>query len=140
GWDPAFRPNAPKLRAAVVNLCFVLNVIEEPSERIPPLRAAYSLAQRMLLFSTMVTGQETDAHPRPYRDGFLTKANTFQKFYAPGELERLIEETLEVEASTVGLGGGGVFRNDEDAELFEADRNRRRIDWTEISAQLKFSV
>ena len=32
GWDPAFRPNAPKSRAAVVNLGFVLNVIEEPSD------------------------------------------------------------------------------------------------------------
>jgi DNA phosphorothioation-associated putative methyltransferase len=140
GWDPAFRPNAPKSRAAVVNLGFVLNVIEEPSERIATLRDAYSLTERVLVVSTMVTGQETDAHSRPYRDGFLTKANTFQKFYAPGELESLIEETLEVEASTMGLGVCVVFRNDEDAELFEADRNRRRIDWTEISAQLKFSA
>ena len=39
----------------------------------------------------------------------------------------------------MGLGVCVVFRNDEDAEIFEADRNRRRIDWTEISAQLKFS-
>ncbi len=140
GWDPAFRPNAPKSRAAVVNLGFVLNVIEEPSERIATLRDPYSLAERVLLVSTMVSGQETDAHSRPYRDGFLTKSNTFQKFYAPGELERLIEQTLEVEASTVGLGVCVVFRNDEDAELFEANRSRRRIDWTEISAQLKFSV
>jgi DNA phosphorothioation-associated putative methyltransferase len=140
GWDPAFRPNAPKSRAAVVNLGFVLNVIEEPSERIATLRDAYSLAERVLVVSTMVSGQETDAHSRPYRDGFLTKANTFQKFYAPGELENLIEETLEVEASTMGLGVCVVFRNDEDAELFQADRNRRRIDWTEISAQLKFSA
>jgi DNA phosphorothioation-associated putative methyltransferase len=40
----------------------------------------------------------------------------------------------------MGLGVCVVFRKDEDAELFEADRNRRRIDWTEISAQLKFSA
>lgn len=140
GWDPAFRSNAPKSRAAVVNLGFVLNVIEESSERIATLRDAYSLAERLLIVSTMVSGQETGAHSRPYRDGFLTKMNTFQKFYAPGELEGLIEETLGVEASTVGLGVCVVFRNDEDAELFEADRNRRRINWTEISAQLKFSA
>ena len=71
----------------VVNLGYVLNVIEEPAERIATLREAYSLAERVLLVSTMVSGQETDAHSRPYRDGFLTKTNTFQKFYAPGELE-----------------------------------------------------
>ena len=140
GWDPAFRPNAPKTPAAVVNLGYVLNVIEEPAERIATLREAYSLAERVLLVSTMVSGQETDSHSRPYRDGFLTKTNTFQKFYAPGELEGLIEQTLDVEASTLGLGLCVVFRSDDDAELFEANRNRRRIDWTEISAQLKFSA
>ena len=100
GWDPAFRPNTPKTRAAVVNLGYVLNVIEEPRERIATLREAYSLAERALLVSTMASGQETDSHSRPYRDGFLTKTNTFQKFYAPGELESLIEQTLDVEAST----------------------------------------
>lgn len=140
GWDPAFRPTAPKTTAAVVNLGYVLNVIEEPEERIAALREAYGLAERVLLISTMVSGQETDSHSRPYRDGFLTKTNTFQKFYAPGELEDLIEQTLDVEASTLGLGMCVLFRNDDDAELFEANRNRRRIDWTEISAQLKFSA
>ena len=140
GWDPAFRPNAPKTPADVVNLGYVLNVIERPAERVAALREAYSLAKRVLLVSTMVTGQETDSHSRSYGDGFLTKTNTFQKFYAPGELESLIEQTLDVEASTLGLGLCVAFRSDEDAELFEANRNRRRIDWTEISAQLKFSA
>jgi DNA phosphorothioation-associated putative methyltransferase len=140
GWDPAFRPNAPKTPAAVVNLGYVLNVIEDPAERIATLRDAFSLAERVLLISTMASGQETDSHSRPYRDGFLTKTNTFQKFYTPGELEGLIEQALDVEASTLCLGICVVFRSDEDAELFESNRNRRRIDWTEISAHLKFSA
>src|SRR5204863_2254320 len=99
GWDPIFRPNAPKVPAAVVNLGYVLNVIEEPAERIATLREAYSLTKRLLLVSTMVSGQETDAHSRPYRDGFLTKTRTFQKFYVPGELEDLIEQSLDAEAN-----------------------------------------
>ena len=33
---------------------------------------------------------------------FLTKTNTFQKFYAPGELESFIEQALNAEASTLG--------------------------------------
>jgi DNA phosphorothioation-associated putative methyltransferase len=140
GWDPAFRPTAPKLRAAIVNLGYVLNVIKEPTERAEALRNAYSLSERLLIVSTMVSRQETDAHSRPYRDGFLTKANTFQKFYAPGELEGLIEQTLDVEVCTLGLGMCVFFRSDNDAELFEANRNRRLIDWTEISAQLKFAT
>ena len=140
GWDPAFRPNVPKTHAAVVNVGYVLNVIEDPAERVAVLREAYGLAERVLLISTMVRGQETDSHSRPYRDGFLTKTNTFQKFYAPGELEALIEESLDLEPSTIALGVCVAFRTDEDAELFEAGRNRRRIDWTEIGAQLRFSA
>ena len=42
GWDPAFRPNAEKQKATVVNLGYVLNVIEEPAERIAALREAFS--------------------------------------------------------------------------------------------------
>ena len=140
GWDPAFRPNSAKTRATVVNVGYVLNVIEDPAERVAVLREAYGLAERVLLISTMVRGQETDSHSRPYRDGFLTKTNTFQKFYAPGELEALIEESLDLEPSTIALGVCVAFRIDEDAELFEASRNRRRIDWTEIGAQLRFSA
>jgi DNA phosphorothioation-associated putative methyltransferase len=140
GWDPAFRPNVPKVPAAVVNLGYVLNVIEEPSERIAALCEAYSLAQRLLFVSTMVLGQENSAHTRAYQDGFLTKTNTFQKFYAPGELEELIEQTLGTEVITLGIGVCAVFRDQNEAELFEAGRNRRRIDWTEISAQLRFSI
>ena len=140
GWDPAFRPNVPKIPASVVNLGYVLNVIEDPSERIAALREAYSLAQRLLLVSTMALGQEKSAHTRAYQDGFLTKTNTFQKFYAPGELERFIEETLDREANTLGLGICVVFRRDQEAELFEANRRRRRIDWSEISTHLRFST
>jgi DNA phosphorothioation-associated putative methyltransferase len=140
GWDPIFRPDTPKIPAAVVNLGYVLNVIEEPTERTATLREAYSITKRLLLVSTMVSGQENSAHCRAYRDGFLTKTNTFQKFYAPGELEEFIERSIGTEVTTLGLGVCAVFRDQNEAELFEAGRNRRRIDWTQISAQLRFSI
>lgn len=139
GWDPAFRPKAKKEKADVVNLGYVLNVIEEPHERVEALKGAFALAERALVVSTMVAGQETLAHVRPYKDGYLTKSNTFQKFFVPGELEDLIESMLGREAVTLAMGICVVFRDDEDAEQFEASRSRRRIDWSEISAQLQFS-
>jgi DNA phosphorothioation-associated putative methyltransferase len=140
GWDPSFRPDDPKVPADIVNLGYVLNVIEEPAERTAALREAYSLARRLLLVSTMVAGQQNSAHTQPYRDGFITKTNTFQKFFLPGELEELIERTLDAEVITLGIGVCAIFRDQNEAELFEASRNRRRIDWTEISSQLRFST
>lgn len=139
GWDPAFRPDAPKIEADLVNLGYVLNVIEEPSERIDAIRSAFALAKQALLVSTLVAGQETSAHQRPFRDGFLTKTNTFQKFYAPGELEELLETTLDADVITLSFGICVVFKDPDAGELFEASRNRRRIDWTQVSAQLQFS-
>jgi len=62
GWDPAFRPDSARVEADAVNLGYVLNVIESPRERIEALRAAFGLARKVLLVSTLVTGQETDAH------------------------------------------------------------------------------
>src|SRR5262249_40668241 len=82
---------------------------------------------------------ENAAHTQRYRDGFITKTNTFQKFFAPGELENLIEETLKAEVITLGMGICAVFRDQDEAELFEASRTRRHIDWTDVSAQLRFS-
>ena len=38
GWDPAYRPDAPQQEADVVNLGYVINVIEDPAERAATLR------------------------------------------------------------------------------------------------------
>ncbi len=80
GWNPAFGPAAQKTSAAVVNLGYVLNVIEEPAERIAAIREAYALAARILIVSTLASGQETDAHSRPYRDVFLRRPKRFRSF------------------------------------------------------------
>lgn len=41
GWDPVHAPDAPKQSADVVNLGFVLNVIEDPAERVDALIDAW---------------------------------------------------------------------------------------------------
>ena len=46
GWDPVFRPGAERQRADIVNLGFVLNVIEDPDERRETLKAAFALARK----------------------------------------------------------------------------------------------
>jgi DNA phosphorothioation-associated putative methyltransferase len=139
GWDPAFRPKAQKIEADVVNLGYVLNVIESPKERVEALKGAFALTRQALLVSVLVEGQQTVAHTRACGDGFLTKNKTFQKFYAPGELEHFIEANLQAEVITLSLGICIVFRNPDDAEAFEASRSRRRIDWLDLSSQLRFT-
>lgn len=139
GWDPAFQPDAKKLEAQVVNLGYVLNVIEKPPEREDALKKAFGLADHVLCVSTLVAGEETSAHSRAYGDGYVTKSGTFQKFFVPGELEGLIERCLECEPVTLSFGICLAFKSVEEREVFLSNRTRRHVDWTEISTQLRFT-
>ena len=83
GWDPAYFPEESKRQAQVINLGFVLNVIEKPAERVSVVRDAWSLAGRTLIGSTLVHGQEEYSCIRPHADGCLTSRGTFQKYFEP---------------------------------------------------------
>ena len=59
GWDPHFRPDVELVRADVVNLGYVLNVIERKEEREHTLRRAFELANQLLVVAVLtphVTG------------------------------------------------------------------------------------
>ena len=139
GWDPAYFPDKKKTEADVVNLGYVLNVIEKASERIEALQKAYILCNRVMIVSVLTCGQETNAHMKRLGDGFLTQHDTFQKFYSPGELEGLIENHLDQDPVTLSLGICLVFKEPVERQAFLSKRSERKIDWTEINHQLRFS-
>jgi len=138
GWDPAYFPDEIRRPARVVNLGFVLNVIEKPAERITVLQSAWDLTRSVLVVSTMVHGQEDYATIRTHADGYLTSRGTFQKYFEPAELQALIEHALETDAFPVGLGIYAVFRDPRDAQDWLAHRTRRIIDWENLSRRLGF--
>ena len=49
GWDPAFFPDEERIAADVVNLGYVVNVIEDLEERAVSLCGAWELAQKLLI-------------------------------------------------------------------------------------------
>jgi len=136
GWDPVFRPDVPKREADVVNLGYVVNVIEDPAERLETLVEAYRHAGRLLVVSALITETVDTGRATQYRDGVLTKSNTFQKFFEQQELQQYIEDALETTAVPVGLGVFYVFRDPREQQDFLSARSRRTIDWTQISARL----
>lgn len=136
GWDPVHAPDGVKQVADVVNLGFILNVIEDPAERVEALVDAWQHAQRSLLVSTLISGQEAYDDIQAFGDGVLTSRNTFQKYFEPAEIQALIEDTLHSEAVPVGLGIYLVFRNTADLHDFLASRSRRFIDWESLSRKL----
>lgn len=136
GWDPVHAPASPKQQADVVNLGFVLNVIEDPAERVDALLDAWQHTRRALLVSTLISGQEAYGDVLAYGDGVLTRRDTFQKFFEPSEIQALIEDTLHAEAVPIGLGIYLVFRDTADLHDFLAQRSRRFIDWESLSRKL----
>ena len=127
GWDPFFRPDAPRKAAPIVNLGYVVNVIEDPGERRDALRQAWCLAESVLVVGARLTAESRDgAETSDLSDGHLTSRGTFQKLFDQTELRNWIEQTLGVAAMPAGPGVFYVFRSDEARMAFQAARYRRR--------------
>lgn len=139
GWDPHYADHNPLVTADFVAITYVLNVIEDISERRVALERAWGLTSRALLVSAQVTVAQTGAIQVPYSDGILTGTGTFQKYYTQNELKEYIEDVLRVEAYPVGLGVFLVFRDEALAMSFESRRFRSRIEprRTELTVELR---
>jgi DNA phosphorothioation-associated putative methyltransferase len=125
GWDPHYAPNEAKRKAEVVNLGFVINVIEDLSERVAVLRDAYDHATGVLAVAAMLSSQNAP-DGRQFGDGYMTSRNTFQKYFTQSQLRDFIEHTLDATAIAAGPGIFLVFRDSELEQRFLSRRYRHR--------------
>ena len=126
GWDPYYAPDVPKQAADIVNLGYVINVIEDTAERRDALIAAWELTRRVLVVSAQVAIGDRNRGQVVFGDGVITRRRTFQKYYEQEELKTYIDGVLEVDAIPVALGIYFVFRDESMAETFRAARFRSR--------------
>ena len=129
GWDPVFRPGGRRKAAEIVNLGFVLNVIEDANERDETLKAAFSLAKKVLVVSVMLGYQRRRSRFTPYQDGVRTRRDTFQKYYAQDEFLTYVESTLQRSAIPIAPGTCLVFQNQIEEQLFLLARQQVRREW-----------
>src|SRR5262245_32247819 len=126
GWDPAYRPDAQRHDADVVNLGYVLIVIEDPQERAATLLSAWALCRHLLAVSAQVLMAGRGKDPVEFGDGVLTGRGTFQKFFEQTELKAYLEAQLQVEAIPAGIGTFYLFKDEARQQQFLANRFRRR--------------
>ena len=93
GWDPAHASEEPREHAQVVNLGYVVNVIEDADERKEALRAAWRLADEVLVVAARLDWELSGSPGRQFRDGWITNSGSFQKFthkasFDPGSIRR----------------------------------------------------
>jgi DNA phosphorothioation-associated putative methyltransferase len=129
GWDPVYLPDGDKKKSDVVNLGFVLNVIEDPEERKKSLLEAAQLSKRLLVVSVMLENQNTSEVFKPYKDGVLTKRNTFQKYYTQSEFKSYLEAVLGKQPVAVGPGIFYIFNDELEEQKYLSNRYRRTSDW-----------
>ncbi len=126
GWDPHFAPEAPRHETEIVNLGFVLNVIEDPAERAVALKLAWALATRVLIVSVMIVGAVPVDGLRQFGDGYLTARGTFQKYFQQAELKAMLTQVTGVEPVALAPGIFALFRLPEDEQDFLLERRRGR--------------
>jgi DNA phosphorothioation-associated putative methyltransferase len=126
GWDPAHRPDAPQVESDVVNLGYVINVIEDQEERAATLRQAWKLCRQLLAVSAQVLVAGRGKQPLEFGDGVLTGRGTFQKYFDQAELKSYLEAQLHVEAIPGGIGTFYLFKDEARQEQFLANSFRRR--------------
>jgi DNA phosphorothioation-associated putative methyltransferase len=128
GWDPHFFPESALDRRDVVNLGYVLNVIEDPAERERTLRDAFHLAGRVLCVSVLVGSPDYQERAKQYRDGLRTASGTFQKYFVPDEFHNFVRATLRAPCVPISQGTILAFASVEELERFRAKRAGLRGD------------
>ncbi len=81
GWDPAYRPDTEHREAHVVNLGYVINVIEDIAERDETLRSAWRLTRTVLAVAARIAVDGTGEGDFEFGDGVITRIQTFQKYF-----------------------------------------------------------
>ncbi|MDZ7996177.1 MAG: DNA phosphorothioation-associated putative methyltransferase [Nostoc sp. EfeVER01] len=122
GWDPYYHPDVPRTPADVVNLGYVLNVIEDSEERRQSLIKAWELTGKVLIVAAQILINAPSKTQLAYNDGIVTRRNTFQKYYEQQELKTYIDEVLNVDAVPIALGVYFVFRDEAEKESYKAIR------------------
>ena len=130
GWDPVHRPQAEPIPADVVNLGYVINVIEDSRERAEVLQRAWALCRDVLIVAAQLDVAAPDRSSKnvsDFADGILTTRGTFQKYYTQSELRAYLEQTLSLEAVPAAPGVFYLFREETARQQFLVNRYRRQI-------------
>lgn len=135
GWDPHFCPDNPKYSADIVNLGFVINVIEDKTERMEAILGAYQLCTQFLCAAVML-GEQSTERGRLFRDGVLTSRNTFQRYYSQEEFREYLRYVLDEDPVAVGPGVFFVFKDKDAEQAFLERRYRNRSTANRLISQI----
>lgn len=93
GYDPHFAKNEKLIQSDIVNLGYILNVIENLEERTETLIKAFDLAGDLLVVSVMIRDNvPLGENEKECCDGIVTSWNTFQRYFKQGEFRDYLDK------------------------------------------------
>lgn len=124
GWDPAHAPDEKLRTSDLVNIGYVVNVIEDPAQRSEALQGAWKLTRDVLVVSARLDWDLDAQSGSPYGDGRMMSSGAFQKFYSQEDLRAWIGTVLGETPITAAPGIFYVFRNPGSAQSLLARQSR----------------
>lgn len=100
GYDRYYFPDTEIVPADVVQLSFVLGVIEDPAERLETLETCWKLAKKSLVVANQVYHSRGKTK---FNDGYLTSRNTFEWYPPQAELAQYLRQIAEPKRLGVGM-------------------------------------
>jgi DNA phosphorothioation-associated putative methyltransferase len=134
GWDPNFSPDSDIVNSDIVNIGFVINVIEDQDERMVAVLGAWETTNKLLVISAMLGNESYISQFTPYKDGVITSRNTFQKYFSQAELKIYIERTLDEEPIAISPGIFYIFKDKALEQNFLKNRHKRNYEWKHLTA------
>lgn len=134
GWDPNFNPDSDIVNSDIVNIGFVINVIEDQDERMAAVLGAWETTNKLLVISAMLANESYISQFTPYKDGVITSRNTFQKYFSQAELKIYIERTLDEEPIAISPGIFYIFKDKALEQSFLKNRHKRNYEWKHLTA------
>lgn len=111
GYDPVYFPDSEIRAADIVNLGYVLNVIEDAKERKEVLAKAVDLTGVALSIAVLHESEANRPNGDSCADGILTNRGTFQRLYTNDELLAEISGVADLPTVTVSPGLVLLFKN-----------------------------
>lgn len=111
GYDPIFYPDRTVLsqKYDVVLLNYVLNVIEDVTERSHVLVESFGLALHSLVVAVRIDSDKPKTLTKSFGDGVVTKKATFQKFFSPDYLIEYFDSVLSSDSFKLIKLDKGIF-------------------------------
>ncbi len=111
----------------MVNLGYVVNVIEDPAERLATVQDAWRLTREVLVVAARLDTDHRELSGTPLGDGVLTRIGTFQKYFTQDELVRWLRDSIDEQPVAVAPGVFYLFRDTARREAFAASSFRSRV-------------